>query len=113
MADCVVAEDSDFCQCVVENDGNTEIVSERERESCSCSNTCNLLKVCFNGSSKRGEGLVEYHKHAEYECIIMWSIQPVFKTVGLFLRDRVMCLSPLPVHSWLWNWANYRRRGES
>ena len=29
MADCVVAEDSDFCQCVVENDGNTEIVSER------------------------------------------------------------------------------------
>ena len=26
MADCVITEDSDFCQCVVENDGNAEMV---------------------------------------------------------------------------------------
>ena len=26
MADCVIAEDSDFCKCVVENEGNVELV---------------------------------------------------------------------------------------
>ena len=26
MADCVIAEDSDFCRCIVENEGNSETV---------------------------------------------------------------------------------------